>query len=418
MCSVPGLEVWRMWRMASNLSNQQAPARIPARPRLRRRVLLGALVVIVVLAGIGLYTQRQAIKSLLTGTDLVGGPAGEIGVHLPAGFHASVFASGLNGPRFIAFAPDGVLYVADRGTGSIVAFPDPDHTGKATKRVVIASGLTDPTSLAFANGMLYVGERNRVSRFTWGPGEQATNKQVIVNDLPDTGQHVTRTVLIGPDGNLYVAIGSSCNVCDETDPHRASVWIYPPDGGTGRLYARGLRNAVGLAVNPWNNQIWATNNGRDLLGDNTPPETVYALQDGANYGWPRCHAGTIVDPDMGHPGDCNGVVAPLLKMQAHSAPLGLAFYNATKFPQQYRGLFIAFHGSWNRSTPTGYKVVFVPLDSQGNVAGQPQDFATGWLDLSHNTATGRPVGLTVGPDGALYLSDDKAGLVYRITYSN
>ncbi len=382
-----------------------------------RRLLLGALIVFVLLGCAGLYTQRQTIRALLTGTDLVGGSAATTNVRLPLGFHASVFAAGLNGPRFIAFAPDGVLYVAERTTGSIVAFPDPDHTGISTRRVVVATGLNDPTSLAFSGGMLYVGERTRITRFTWGPGEQATNKQVIVDDLPESGQHVTRTVLIGPDGHIYVSIGSSCNVCDEADPHRASVWVYPLDGGSGRRYARGLRNAVGLAVNPWNHQIWATNNGRDLLGDNTPPETVYALQDGGNYGWPRCHAGTIVDPDMGHPGDCNGVIAPLITMQAHSAPLGLAFYTATQFPQQYRGLFIAFHGSWNRSIPTGYKVVFVPLNSQGNVAGQPQDFATGWLDSKANSASGRPVGLAVGPDGALYVSDDKAGLVYRITYS-
>lgn len=402
--------------MAGDASKPQP--RRPARSRPVRRLLLGALIVIVLLGGVALYTQRQTIKYLLTGSDLVGGQAATAGLHLPPGFHATIFASGLNGPRFIAFAPDGVLYVAERGTGSIVAFPTSDHTNTSTKRIVVAGGLTDPTSLAFANGMLYVGERTRVSRFTWGPGEQATNKRVIVNDLPDVGNHVTRTVLIGPDGNLYVSIGSSCNVCDEADPHRASVWVYPPDGGSGRRYARGLRNAVGLAINPWNNQIWATNNGRDLMGDNTPPETVYALQDGGNYGWPRCHAGTIVDPDLGHAGDCDGVISPLLKMQAHSAPLGLAFYNASQFPQRYHGLFIAFHGSWNRSTPTGYKVVFVPLDSHGNVSGQPQDFATGWLDLSHNAAVGRPVGLAVGPDGALYLSDDKAGLVYRITYSN
>ncbi|MGZ3598309.1 MAG: PQQ-dependent sugar dehydrogenase [Ktedonobacterales bacterium] len=402
--------------MADDRSNIQA--RPPARSRPVRRLLLGAFIVLIVLAGVGLYTQRHTIGLILSGSDIVGGQAAATGLHLPPGFHATTFASGLNGPRFIAFAPDGVLYVTERSTGSIVAFPDPDHTGAATKRIVVATGLSDPTSLAFANGMLYVGERTRVTRFTWGPGEQVSNKQVIVDNLPGDGNHVTRTVLIGPDGNLYVSIGSTCNNCVETDPHRASVWVYPPDGGTGRRYVSGLRNAVGLAENPWNNQIWATNNGRDNMGDNTPPETVYALQDGGNYGWPRCQAGTIIDPDLGHAGDCNGVIQPLVKMQAHSAPLGLAFYNGAKFPQQYHGLFVAFHGSWNRSIPTGYKVVFVPLDGRGNVAGQPQDFATGWLDLKNNTATGRPVGLAVGPDGALYLSDDKAGLVYRITYSN
>jgi glucose/arabinose dehydrogenase len=171
-----------------------------------------------------------------------------------------------------------------------------------------------------------------------------------------------------------------------------------------------------MAINPWNQQIWVTNNGRDLLGDDTPPETVYALQDGGNYGWPLCQAGNIVDPDLGHPSDCAGVVQPLVKLQAHSAPLGLAFYNASQFPASYHGLYVAFHGSWNRSVPTGYKIVFVPLNERGEVAGSAQDFATGWLQ-QNNTTLGRPVGLAVGPDGALYASDDARGFVYRISYT-
>jgi glucose/arabinose dehydrogenase len=249
-----------------------------------------------------------------------------------------------------------------------------------------------------------------------------TSRQVIVPHLPTDGNHVTRTVLVGPDGNLYVSIGSTCNNCIESDPQRATVWMYHLDGSNGRLYARGLRNAVGMAINPWNHQIWVTNNGRDLLGDNIPPETLYALQDGGNYGWPRCQAGDIIDPDLGHPGDCNGVIKPLVKMQAHSAPLGLAFYSkdthgASQFPAQYNGVFIAFHGSWNRSVPTGYKVVFVPLNDQGQVAGSVQDFATGWLKGGDNRS-GRPVGLAVGPDAALYISDDEAGMIYRITYQH
>ncbi|HEY4032394.1 MAG TPA: PQQ-dependent sugar dehydrogenase, partial [Ktedonobacteraceae bacterium] len=159
------------------------------------------------------------------------------------------------------------------------------------------------------------------------------------------GNHITRTVLIGPDGNLYVSIGSTCNVCIETNPQRATVWVYRLDGSNGHLYAKGLRNAVGMAINPLNNQMWVTDNGRDLLGDNIPPETVYALQAGGDYGWPRCHAGNIIDPTFGHPGDCNGIVQPLVKMQAHSAPLGLAFNEAKQFPPRYHGLFVAFHGS-------------------------------------------------------------------------
>jgi glucose/arabinose dehydrogenase len=247
---------------------------------------------------------------------------------------------------------------------------------------------------------------------------KASGKTTLIPNLPTSGQHTTRTVLLGPDGRIYVAIGSTCNVCDESDAHRAAVWVYQPDGSGGKLYAKGLRNAVGLAVNPWNKQIWATNNGRDLLGDDTPPEPVYALQDGGDYGWPRCNAGDLIDPDYGKPGACDDVVQPLVKMQAHSAPLGLAFYQASQgegFPAAYRGLFIAFHGSWNRSVPTGYKVIFVLLNDRGVVSATPRDFATGWL--VSGKASGRPVGLTVGPDGALYVSDDSGGRIYRIAYT-
>jgi glucose/arabinose dehydrogenase len=306
--------------------------------------------------------------------------------------------------------------VAERGTGRILAFPNPPQRGQTSGPVVVASGLNDPTSLDFGrDGSLYVGEASRVTRFTLGPDLQATNRQVIVPNLPTGGNHITRTVLIGPDNRLYVSIGSTCNNCIESSPMRATVWVYNLDSSGGRLYARGLRNAVDMAVNPWNQHIWVTNNGRDLLGDNTPPETVYALQDGGNYGWPFCHAGDIIDPDLGHAGDCDGVVQPLVKMQAHSAPLGLAFYNASAFPPAYRGWFVAFHGSWNRSVPTGYKVIFIPLNGQGQVAGPPQDFATGSL-TDQGQVLGRPVGLAVGRDGALYVSDDQGGVIYRIAY--
>jgi glucose/arabinose dehydrogenase len=379
----------------------------------RIALISGALIAI--LLAVGAFSQRELIKSLLTGTHFVPLASGDANLTLPAGFRADVFASGLSAPRFVTVGPDGALLVTERASGNIVALRDPNHTGKATEKMVIASGLEQPTSVDYVDGKLYVGETSRITRFSLDSALTASDKATIVPNLPTGGNHTTRTVLVGPDGKLYVAVGSSCNVCNESDQRRAAVWVYQPDGSGGRLFSKGLRNAVGLAVNPWNKQVWATNNGRDLMGDDTPPETVNALQDGADFGWPRCHAGDVVDPDYGKAGSCDGVAQPVVKMQAHSAPLGLAFYQGDGLPAHYRGLFVAFHGSWNRSIPTGYKVVFIPLDGNGKVSGPPQDFATGWL--VSGKALGRPVGLTVGADGALYVSDDTGGRIYRITYT-
>ncbi|HEU0028053.1 MAG TPA: PQQ-dependent sugar dehydrogenase [Ktedonobacterales bacterium] len=337
-------------------------------------------------------------------------------LHLPSGFRATEYASGLRGARFITFGPSGALFVAERNTGRILALLDPGRQGRATQTVVVASGLNDPTSVVYADGALYVGEQTRVTRLTLGPDLRATAERTLISDLPSGGRHVTRTVLLGPDGALYVSIGSSCDACIESDPHRAAVWRYNRDGSGGRLYAHGLRNAVGMAVNPVKRQVWVTNNGRDNLGDNVPPDSVYALRDGGNYGWPRCHAGVIVDPDLGSADSCMGIVQPAANLQAHSAPLGLAFAAQSQFPPAYRGLYVAYHGSWNRSAPTGYKVVFIPLDSAGNVAGPPRDFATGWR-RANGDVLGRPVGLAVGPDGALYVSDDTEGAIVRIAYA-
>jgi glucose/arabinose dehydrogenase len=397
---------------------QMKPVRVRRRrpPSHLRRLLLASLATVIIFSGVLAFLHRGAILWQLFGSHVVGGDPSGTTLHLPPGFSASIYVTGLEAPRFIAFGPDGALFVANRGANEILALLDPSHTGTATHSEVIVGNLNDPTSLAFRGSDLYVAEQTHITRFTLAPDLHVLSRQVIVPDLPSDGNHTTRTVLLGPEGNLYVSIGSTCNNCIESDPHRAAIWTYHLDGGGGRLYAHGLRNAVGMAINPWNHQIWVTNNGRDYLGDNLPPETVYALQDGGNYGWPRCQAGNIIDPDLGHPGVCNGVVQPLVKMQAHSAPLGLAFYRAAQFPQRYRGLYVAFHGSWNRSVPTGYKVVYIPLDAQGSVAGPPEDFATGWLKNSDD-ALGRPVGLAVGPDGALYVSDDKAGLIYRIAYT-
>ncbi len=340
-------------------------------------------------------------------------------LRLPPGFQVSVYASGLHAPRFITMGPNGVLLVADRASGSIIAFPPGTSPLHAAAPIMVATHLDSPTSLVMHDGYLYVGEGSSIARMALGSDLKAGPVQRIITGLPLGGQHWTRTVLIGPDNHIYVSIGSDCNVCIETDPHRAAIWVYHLDGSGGRLYAKGLRNAVGMAINPWTRQIWIDVNGRDYLGDNAPPETVYALVDHGDYGWPRCHAGRIHDPQFGQSSNaCKGVQQPLVTMQAHSAPLGLAFYpiGATQFPAQYRdSLYVAFHGSWNRSTPTGDKIVRIPLRN-GQVAGPVEDFLTGWMTAG-GTYRDRPVGLTFAPDGSLFISSDKDGQIYHVWYN-
>jgi glucose/arabinose dehydrogenase len=342
-------------------------------------------------------------------------PQQGIEVSVPAGFRLDIFAEGLMGPRFMALGPQGILYVAERGARRVIALPDRNSDGRADEVVVVADSLVAPSSLAFHEGALYVGETTQITRLVLDESLRAVERKVVISGLPTGRGHSTRTVIIGSDGQMFVSVGSSCNVCVEDDARRAAISVYPPQGGEGRLYAKGLRNAVGMAINPWTGSLWATNNGRDRMGDDVPPETVYVVRDGADYGWPRCHAGDIPDPEFGGPGACEGVEAPVVEMQAHSAPLGIAFHDGEQFPSEYRGsAYIAFHGSWDRTMPTGYKVVRVPVGDD-QATGPVQDFATGWLQAD-GSARGRPVGVTVGADGGLYVSDDQAGLIYRIIY--
>lgn len=366
---------------------------------------------LVAVHSVGMEIPRISLQTLTS-------PAGVSGIKVPLGFAVNLFATGLKGPRFIRFGPDGVLYVAERGAGRIVALADRNGDGSAESLQIFADRLDKPHSLVFHQGAWYVGVPRGVIRLADRDGDGVAERREVLIDNYPTGGHDTRTVEFLPDGRMVVSVGSSCNVCIEKDLRRAAVLIYNgPDARGERVFAKGLRNAVGLAVHPATGELWATNNGRDLMGDDMPPEAVYIVRDGLDYGWPRCHNRTIVDPDFGSPGACNGVAAPVIDMQAHSAPLGMVFYTGTAFPPEYRGnLFIAFHGSWNRSVPTGYKVVRLPLD--GSRPRAPlEDFATGWLDAEELSAAGRPVGLAVGPDGALYVSDDKAGMIYRISYA-
>jgi glucose/arabinose dehydrogenase len=336
-------------------------------------------------------------------------------ISLPPGFRISIFADGLDNPRMMTTGPDGHIYVAERGAGRILRLPDADRDGIVDQIEIVAEGLDAPSSLAFyQDGSLYVGETTQVIRFPPLAEQQEFNQpEVVIADLP-SGGHNTRTVLFSPDySSLFVSIGSSCNICEEDNQRRAAIMRYNPDGSAGRVYAKGLRNAVGITIKPGSEELWATNNGRDFLGDDLPPETVYLIEAGKDYGWPSCHSGRIIDPDFGSSTACQGIEEPIVEMQAHSAPLGLEFYSGDQFPEAHQGdLFIAFHGSWNRSRPVGYKIVRIPLD--GDTIGLVEDFATGWL--VGGSSWGRPVDVLTGPDGSLFVSDDSGGRIYRIFY--
>ncbi len=330
-------------------------------------------------------------------------------LNLPRGFRAQVFAAGLAGPRLIAFDEQGVLHVTLTRAGLVAALPDRDGDGVADQVVTVREGLNRPHGLAFRDGWLYVAETGRVVRLRGGPGQlERPTQEIVVDDLPAGGTHFTRTLGFGPDGGLYVSVGSSCNVCLESDPRRAAILRFEADGTNGRIYARGLRNAVGFTWQPGSGALYATNNGRDLLGDDLPPETLNIVHDGDDFGWPRCHAGRLVDPDFGGPGACDGVAAPRAEMQAHDAPLGLAFYPDAS------SVLVALHGSWNRSVPVPPHVAHVMLAPDGGATVEP--FATGWqLGSGEASRWGRTVDVAVGPDGSLYVSDDAAGAIYRIT---
>jgi glucose/arabinose dehydrogenase len=341
----------------------------------------------------------------------------------PPGFHISVFAEEVDGARMMAFSPGGVLLVSESGEGKVVALPDPKHAGKAERTVDVLSGLNEPHGLAFYEGKLYVAENDKLRRYDWDEANLRASNPKALADLPGGGGHSTRS-LVFRGGKMYVSAGSSCNVCIEKDPRRAAVTQFNPDGSGQKIFAKGLRNAVGLAVNPKTDTVWTTVNGRDWLGDDLPPEVIVDLgKDGGDAGWPYCYGDRVPDSKFTKPGDnrCRNVIAPKVQMQAHSAPLGLAFYEGSEFPPQYRNnIFVALHGSWNRSVPTGYKVVRVKLDDKGQPQGGAEDFITGWLapgETKKGRWMGRPVGIVFGGDGAMYVSDDAAGVIYRITYA-
>ncbi len=335
-------------------------------------------------------------------------------LNVPPGFKVSVFSALLSGPRFMAVGPDGHIYVSLPAEGKIVVLPDKNRDGVADRAVVFASGLNRPHGLVWQGSDLNVAESSALMLLRDEDGDmKADVRQALTDEIPGGGGHWTRSVAAGPTGKVYVSAGSSCNACEEKDERRAAILRFGNNGNGTKIYATGLRNSVGMAFHPGKGELWAVDNGRDGLGDDIPPEELNKIIDGGDYGWPYCYGDRTPDPELGSPWRCKNTIPPVVSMQAHSAPLGITFGYGLKFPEGYKDvLYIAFHGSWDRSTPTGYKLVGVVF-RDGKPEGMPFDFVTGWLDGMEYW--GRPVAPVVGPDGALYLSDDHAGAVYRIT---
>lgn len=338
-------------------------------------------------------------------------------IKLPPGFEITVYADKVEGARSLTLSPSGVVFVGSRGEGKVYALVDSGGKGRADKVIVLAKNLNSPNGVAFRDGSLYVAEISRVIRFDNIESRlHSPPKPVVVNDsFPKERDHGWKFIRFGPDDMLYVPVGAPCNICEPKDPRFATIMRMHPDGRGLEIYAQGIRNTVGFDWSPVNKELWFTDNGRDLMGDNIPPDELnHAPRKGLHFGYPYCHGKGISDPELGSKHSCTQFTPPAMELGPHVASLGMRFYTGKMFPEEYRNqIFIAEHGSWNRSVPIGYRITLVRL--KDNRAAKYEVFAEGWLQGP--SAWGRPVDVLVMPDGALLVSDDKAGVVYRISFT-
>ena len=347
---------------------------------------------------------------------LLGGDPRLQDIVLPEGFRIETYAENVDGARQLCMGDKGTLFVSTRDK-KVYALADTDGDGKPETQHIIAQGLVMPNGVAFKNGSLYVAEVHRILRFDRIEDNLSSPPQpvVVFDKFPTDRHHGWKYIAIGPDDRLYVPVGAPCNICLSEDSIYASITSMKLDGTDLRIEAHGVRNSVGFDWDPRNGQFWFTENGRDMMGNDMPNCELNKLTArGEHFGFPFCHQGDTLDPEFGGGMQCADYTAPMLKLGPHVAPLGMKFYRGGMFPDSYRNaIFIAEHGSWNRSTPIGYRVKVARQNADGNWTQEV--FAEGWL--KGNNASGRPVDVLELPDGSLLVSDDSADMIYRITYT-
>ncbi len=338
-------------------------------------------------------------------------------IKMPAGFSISIFAE-VDDARSMAIGTGGTIFVGNKGEDKVYALQDTDGDNIADKKWILATGLNMPNGVAFREGALYVAATSTILKWEnieshlGNPGKPT----VIYNRYPTEAHHGWKYIAFGPDGKLYVPVGAPCNICEPASSVYASITRMNPDGSGMEVFANGVRNTVGFTWHPETNEMWFTDNGRDSMGDDLPPcELNKATRAGMHFGYPYCHGGTIPDPEFGKKRPCTDFTPPAKNLGAHVAPLGLKFYSGTMFPANYKGnFFIAEHGSWDRSKKAGFRLSMATIQDNQVTAYEP--FATGWLNEQEQKAWGRPVDVLILSDGSMLVSDDRAGVIYRITY--
>ncbi|WP_116367321.1 PQQ-dependent sugar dehydrogenase [Parahaliea mediterranea] len=340
-------------------------------------------------------------------------------LNLPDGFAIEVYVDDVPNARQMALGDKGTLFIGTRSAGEVYAISDSDGDGRPDTKRVMATGLTMPSGVAYRDGDLYVAQISSVRRYADIEAQLASGKELaytqFVDGLPTAKRHGWKFIDFGPDGHLYVPVGAPCNICDEPEPY-ATILRYAEDGQSYEVYARGVRNTVGFDWHPGSGELWFGDNGRDMMGDEVPYcELNRVSEPGEHFGYPYFHAGDVRDPEFGEGRNPADYTAPVLKLGPHVAPLTVHFYEGASFPAAYRHLFIVEHGSWNRSEKIGYRVKMAVLQGNEVVAYRP--FIDGWLNNDEDDSYwGRPVDLQPLADGSLLLSDDYAGVVYRVSY--